>query len=127
MDHAMVFSTGYQANLGIISTIAGKGDYVILDIDSHASIYDGCKMGDAEIVAFRHNDVEALDKRLKRLPAEGGTLVVLEGVSSMLGDVAPLKVIIRFSKEAGRSEALMSTLQSLMTTSYSVDRLYKNT
>src|SRR5690606_18923972 len=51
MDHAMVFSTGYQANLGIISTIAGKGDYVILDIDSHASIYDGCKMGDAEIVA----------------------------------------------------------------------------
>src|SRR3546814_17468117 len=70
MDHAMVFSTGYQANLGIISTIAGKGDYVILDIDSHASIYDGCKMGDAEIVAFRHNDIEALEKRLKRLPAE---------------------------------------------------------
>src|SRR5205085_11828338 len=46
MDHAIVFSTGYQTNLGIISTIAGKGDYVVLDIDSHASIYDGCKMGD---------------------------------------------------------------------------------
>ena len=101
MDHAMVFSTGYQANLGIISTIAGKGDYVILDIDSHASIYDGCKMGDAEIVAFRHNDVEALEKRLKRLPAEAGKLVVLEGVYSMLGDVAPLKEMIRVSKENG--------------------------
>ncbi len=101
MDHAMVFSTGYQANLGIISTIAGKGDYVILDIDSHASIYDGCKMGDAEIVAFRHNDVEALEKRLKRLPPEAGKLVVLEGVYSMLGDVAPLKDMIRVSKEAG--------------------------
>ncbi len=101
MDHAMVFSTGYQANLGIISTIAGKGDYVILDIDSHASIYDGCKMGDAEIVAFRHNDVEALEKRLKRLPADAGKLVVLEGVYSMMGDVAPLKEMIRVSKEAG--------------------------
>jgi glycine C-acetyltransferase/8-amino-7-oxononanoate synthase len=101
MDHAMVFSTGYQANLGIISTIAGKGDYVILDIDSHASIYDGCKMGDAEIVAFRHNDVDALEKRLKRLPADAGKLVVLEGVYSMLGDVAPLKEMIRVSKEAG--------------------------
>ncbi len=101
MDHAMVFSTGYQANLGIISTIAGKGDYVILDIDSHASIYDGCAMGNAEIVAFRHNDVEALEKRLKRLPADAGKLVVLEGVYSMMGDVAPLKEMIRVSKEAG--------------------------
>lgn len=101
MDYAMVFSTGYQANLGIISTIAGKGDYIILDIDSHASIYDGCKMGDAEIVAFRHNDVDALEKRLKRLPADAGKLVVLEGVYSMLGDVAPLKEMIRVSKEAG--------------------------
>jgi glycine C-acetyltransferase/8-amino-7-oxononanoate synthase len=101
MDHAMVFSTGYQANLGIISTIAGKGDYVILDIDSHASIYDGCAMGNAEIVAFRHNDVEALEKRLKRLPAEAGKLVVLEGVYSMLGDIAPLKEMIRVSKQAG--------------------------
>ncbi|QTD55735.1 serine palmitoyltransferase [Parasphingorhabdus cellanae] len=101
MDHAMVFSTGYQANLGIISTLAGKGDYVILDIDSHASIYDGCAMGNAEIVAFRHNDVEALEKRLKRLPADAGKLVVLEGVYSMLGDVAPLKEMIRICKENG--------------------------
>lgn len=101
MDHAMVFSTGYQANLGIISTMAGKDDYVILDIDSHASIYDGCAMGNAQIVAFRHNDVEALEKRLKRLPAEAGKLVVLEGVYSMLGDTAPLKEMVAISKAAG--------------------------
>mgnify|MGYP003122249514 FL=1 len=101
MDHAMVFSTGYQANLGIISTIAGKGDYVVLDIDSHASIYDGCAMGRAEIVPFRHNDIEALQKRLKRIPADAGKLVVLEGVYSMLGDVAPLTEMVRISKEAG--------------------------
>ncbi|WP_420605702.1 serine palmitoyltransferase [Novosphingopyxis sp.] len=101
MDHAMVFSTGYQANLGIISTIAGKEDYILLDIDSHASIYDGCALGDAQIVPFRHNDVEALEKRLKRLPAEAGKLVVLEGVYSMLGDVAPLNEMVRVCKEAG--------------------------
>lgn len=101
MDHAMVFSTGYQANLGIISTIAGKGDYIILDIDSHASIYDGCAMGRAEVVPFKHNDVEALEKRLKRLPADAGKLVVLEGVYSMMGDVAPLKEMVRISKEHG--------------------------
>ncbi len=99
MDHAMVFSTGYQANLGIISTIAGKGDYIVLDIDSHASIWDGCKMGDAEVVPFKHNDIEAMEKRLKRIPAGAGKLVVLEGVYSMLGDIAPLKEMIRVAKE----------------------------
>jgi 7-keto-8-aminopelargonate synthetase-like enzyme len=101
MDHAMVFSTGYQANLGIIATIAGKEDYIVLDIDSHASIYDGCAMGDAQIVAFRHNDVTALEKRLARIPAGAGKLVVLEGVYSMLGDVAPLKEMVAVSKAAG--------------------------
>ena len=99
--HAMVFSTGYQANLGLMSTIAGKEDYIILDADSHASIYDGCKLGDAQIVRFRHNNVEDLEKRLKRLPAEGGRLVVLEGVYSMLGDIAPLREMVAVSKAAG--------------------------
>ncbi|MGF7146392.1 8-amino-7-oxononanoate synthase [Sphingomonas zeicaulis] len=93
-DHAMVFSTGYQANLGMISTLAGKGDYVIIDADSHASIYDGCFLGDAEIVRFRHNSVEDLDKRLGRLPKDAQKLVVLEGVYSMLGDIAPLPEMV---------------------------------
>ena len=98
---AIVFSTGYMANLGMISTLAGKGDYIILDADSHASIYDGCKQGVAEIVRFRHNSVEDLDKRLGRLPAEAGKLVVLEGVYSMLGDIAPLKEMVAVAKKHG--------------------------
>lgn len=101
MDHAMVFSTGYQANLGIISTMAGKGDYIVLDIDSHASIWDGCKLGDAEVVPFKHNDIEAMDKRLGRIPEGAGKLVILEGVYSMLGDVAPLKEMVEVAKKHG--------------------------
>lgn len=101
MDHAMVFSTGYQANLGIISTIAGKDDYIILDIDSHASIYDGCAMGNAQVVPFRHNDLDALENRLRRLPEGAGKLVVLEGVYSMLGDIAPLDKMVPLAKKYG--------------------------
>ncbi|MBR0551170.1 serine palmitoyltransferase [Stakelama marina] len=101
MSGAIVFSTGYMANLGMISTLAGKGEYVILDADSHASIYDGCKQGYADIVRFRHNSVEDLDKRLGRLPKEPGKLVVLEGVYSMLGDIAPLKEMVEVSKKHG--------------------------
>jgi 8-amino-7-oxononanoate synthase len=98
---AIVFSTGYMANLGMISTLVGKGEYVILDADSHASIYDGCKQGNAEIVRFRHNSVEDLDKRLGRLPKDAGKLVVLEGVYSMLGDIAPLKEMVAVAKKHG--------------------------
>jgi 8-amino-7-oxononanoate synthase len=98
---AIVFSTGYMANLGMISTLAGKGDYIILDADSHASIYDGCKQGVAEIVRFRHNDIADLDKRLGRLPADAGKLVVLEGVYSMLGDIGPLKEMVAIAKKHG--------------------------
>ena len=101
MDSAIVFSTGYQANLGVISTLCAKGDYIILDADSHASIYDGCWLGNAEIVRFRHNSVEDLDKRLGRLPPAAGKLVVLEGVYSMLGDIAPLKEMVAVAKKHG--------------------------
>jgi 8-amino-7-oxononanoate synthase len=98
-EHAMVFSTGYQANLGFVSAIAGKGDYIILDADSHASIYDGCAMGNAEVVRFRHNSVEDLDKRLGRIPADAHKLVILEGVYSMIGDVAPLVEMVAVAKK----------------------------
>ncbi|MEG3088612.1 serine palmitoyltransferase [Sphingomonas sp. PB4P5] len=101
MTGAIVFSTGYMANLGMISTLAGKGEYVILDADSHASIYDGCKQGNAEIVRFRHNDVADLDKRLGRLPKDAGKLVILEGVYSMLGDIAPLAEMVAVAKKHG--------------------------
>lgn len=99
--HAMVFSTGYQANLGFVSTIAGKGDYIVLDADSHASIYDGCFLGNAEIVRFRHNSVEDLERRLSKLPPEAHKLVVLEGVYSMLGDIAPLDKMVEVAKRYG--------------------------
>jgi 8-amino-7-oxononanoate synthase len=98
-SHAMVFSTGYQANLGFVSAIAGKGDYIILDADSHASIYDGCAMGNAEVVRFRHNSVEDLDKRLGRIPADAHKLVILEGVYSMVGDIAPLVEMVAVAKK----------------------------
>jgi len=101
MSGAIVFSTGYMANLGMISTLAAKSEYVILDADSHASIYDGCAQGNAEIVRFRHNSVEDLDKRLGRLPKEPAKLVVLEGVYSMLGDIAPLKEMVAVAKKHG--------------------------
>ena len=101
MDHAMVFSTGYQANLGMVSTLAGKGDFIILDADSHASIYDGCYLGNADIVRFKHNSAEDLEKRLRRLPPEAHKLVVLEGVYSMLGDIAPLQELVAVAKAHG--------------------------
>ena len=101
-DHAIVFSTGYQANLGVIATIAGPKDYVLIDADSHASIYDGCAMGNATIVRFTHNDPENLEKRLARIrrkDPEAGILVVIEGVYSMLGDQAPIKELAEASKK----------------------------
>jgi len=100
--HSMVFSTGYQANLGMLSTLVGKGDYLLLDSDSHASIYDGARLGHAEVVRFRHNDPDDLAKRLKRLANEpGDKLVVVEGIYSMLGDTAPLKEIAAVKREMG--------------------------
>lgn len=104
VDHAIVFSTGYQANLGVIATLAGSKDYVVIDADSHASIYDGCAMGNATIVRFAHNDPENLEKRLARIrrkDPEAGILVVIEGVYSMLGDLAPIKELAEASKKHG--------------------------
>lgn len=99
---AMVFTTGYQANLGLISTLAGRGDYLLIDADSHASIYDACKLSSAEIIRFRHNDPEDLARRLRRLKDEPGSrIVVTEGLYSMLGDTAPLREIAAVKREMG--------------------------
>ena len=94
-DYAMVFSTGYLANLGVLSTLLGPDDYILMDADCHASIYDGVRMGQAQIIRFRHNDPGDLDKRLSRLSKKkGNKLIVVEGIYSMLGDKAPLKEIV---------------------------------
>ncbi|MEO8926515.1 MAG: aminotransferase class I/II-fold pyridoxal phosphate-dependent enzyme [Caulobacteraceae bacterium] len=100
--HAMVFSTGYQANLGMLSGLVGRGDHLMLDADSHASIYDGSRLGGAEVIRFRHNNPDDLYKRLRRLDgAPGDRLIVVEGIYSMLGDTAPLKEIAAVKRETG--------------------------
>jgi 8-amino-7-oxononanoate synthase len=97
--HCIVFTTGYQANLGMIAGLAGPRDTVFLDADSHSSIYDGCTLSGAKLVRFRHNDAADLEKRLARNEdTGGGRLVVLEGIYSMLGDRAPLKDFVELKK-----------------------------
>ena len=99
---AIVFSTGYLANLGMLSALTGRDDVILIDADCHASIYDGCRLGTAEIIRFRHNNVEDLDTRLKRL-GERSTraLIVVEGIYSMLGDRAPLVSIADLKRQYG--------------------------
>ena len=100
--HCMVFTTGYQANLGVLSALVGRGDHLIIDADSHASIYDGSRLAQSEVIRFRHNDPKDLHKRLKRLAdAPGDKLIVVEGIYSMLGDTAPLKEIAAIKREMG--------------------------
>jgi 7-keto-8-aminopelargonate synthetase-like enzyme len=102
LNHCIVFSTGYQANLGMMAGLAGPKDTIFLDADSHASIYDGCTLSGAKLVRFRHNDAADLDKRLTRLGDDGGgRLVVLEGIYSMLGDRAPLAEFVEIKKKHG--------------------------
>jgi 8-amino-7-oxononanoate synthase len=102
MKHCMVTTTGYQANLGIISTLVGEGDYLVIDADSHASIYDACKQTQATIIRFKHNDPASLEARLRRLKDQpGNKLVVVEGIYSMLGDTAPLKQFVDITKRYG--------------------------
>jgi 7-keto-8-aminopelargonate synthetase-like enzyme len=100
--HCIVFTTGYQANLGMMSGLAGPKDTIFLDADSHSSIYDGCTLSGAKLVRFRHNDASDLDKRLSRSEGEeGGRLVVVEGIYSMLGDRAQLSDFIEVKKKHG--------------------------
>ncbi len=99
---AIVFSTGFVANLGVISALAEKGDHLLIDADSHASIYDAAKMADAETIRFRHSSPEDLAKRLARLKGTpGDKIIVVEGIYSMLGDTAPLAEFAAVKREAG--------------------------
>jgi len=99
---AVVFSTGYIANLAMLSTLVGPGEVILLDADCHASIYDGCRLGGAEIIRFRHNDAADLEKRLGRLAKRNtNVLVVAEGLYSMLGDRAPLADIVSVKQKHG--------------------------
>jgi 8-amino-7-oxononanoate synthase len=100
-EAALVFSTGYLTNLGSISALTDKGDVVILDKEAHACIVDGARLGFGDVKRFRHNDVRDLERVLSGAPAKAGKLVVVDGLYSMEGDVAPLADIVRLCKEFG--------------------------
>ncbi len=100
-EAALVFPTGYQTNVGTISALVGKGDYVIIDKDAHACIVDGCLMSRGEMKRFRHNDLSSLEQILERLPEDAGKLVIVDGVYSMGGDIAPLPEIVAVCKRYG--------------------------
>ena len=100
-EAALVFSTGMQVNLGTISALVGKGDIVILDKEDHASIVDGAFLSGGKIERFRHNDIKHLKRVLQSLPDEKGKLLVVDGLFSMEGDIAPLPEIIPLCEEYG--------------------------
>lgn len=101
MEAALVFSTGYQVNLGTISALVGRGDVVVLDKDDHASIVDGAMLALGEIRRYSHNDMDHLDRVLEKIDEDTGVLVVVDGVYSMGGDLAPLPDIIPITKKHG--------------------------
>jgi 8-amino-7-oxononanoate synthase len=93
-EAALVFSTGYQTNVGTLSALVGRGDFVVTDKEDHASILDGCRLSFGQMRRFPHNDVAGLERVLSRLPEEAGRLVVVDGVFSMGGDIAPLPDLV---------------------------------
>ena len=112
-DKAIVFTTGYQANLAVISGLANNEDTIVIDADSHASIYDGCRLSGADIVRFRHNNPDDLHKRLKRLGERAANaLVIIEGIYSMLGDKARIREFVEV-KNAHQAMLLVDEAHSL--------------
>lgn len=101
MEAALVFSTGMQVNLGTISAIVGKGDVVILDKDDHASIVDGARLSWGDIKRFKHNDLKDLERILESLEPGKKKLVVVDGLFSMEGDIAPLPELVPLVKAYG--------------------------
>lgn len=98
-ESALIFSTGMQVNLGTISSLVGRKDYIILDKEDHASIVDGARLSYGKMIRFRHNDMDDLRGKLSRLPADSGKLLVVDGLYSMEGDIAPLPEIVPICKE----------------------------
>lgn len=97
----VTFSTGFQSNLGIISSLVGLGDYVLCDRENHASIYDGCRLSMGKMLRYRHSDMEDLEKKLKSIPEKAGILIVTDGVFSMSGDIAKLPEICDLAEKYG--------------------------
>ncbi len=100
-EAVMTFSTGFQSNLGIISAIVGRNDYVLCDRENHASIYDGCRLSFGRMVRYNHSDMDDLERKLKEVPETAGALIVTDGVFSMGGDICKLPEIIKLAKKYG--------------------------
>jgi 8-amino-7-oxononanoate synthase len=97
-EAVLTFSTGFQVNLGVLSCLLGRHDIAFLDSLDHACIIDGCRLGFGKSFKFRHNDMADLEKKLANAPVERGKIIVVDGVFSMEGDVAPLEQITALGK-----------------------------
>lgn len=100
-EAVLLYSTGFQVNLGVISALVGKGEYILADKSDHASIVDGCLLSQGEFIRFAHKDMVALEHRLQRLDPAAGKLVVVDGVFSMEGDIIQLPKLCRLAKQYG--------------------------
>ena len=100
-EDCLVFSTGYQANLGLISGLIGRGDLVYLDKLDHASIVDGAKMSYGDTLRFTHNDLDGLDRMIERTKSGRGAMIVVDGVYSMEGDIAHVPELVRIARKHG--------------------------
>lgn len=98
-EAVLLYSTGFQVNLGVISALVGKGDYVLADKSDHASIVDGCMLSQGEFIRFPHQDMEALEKRLQGIEPDAGKLIVVDGVFSMEGDIIKLPEVVKLAKK----------------------------
>ncbi|MDD4408364.1 MAG: aminotransferase class I/II-fold pyridoxal phosphate-dependent enzyme [Clostridia bacterium] len=100
-EDVVTFSTGFQSNLGIISAIAGRSDYILCDKENHASIYDACRLSFAKMLRYEHSDMEDLERQLKTVPEGAGILIVTDGVFSMSGEICKLPEIVELAKKYG--------------------------
>jgi len=100
-EDVVTFSTGFQSNLGIISALVGRSDYMICDKENHASIYDGCKLSFGRMLRYNHNDMDGLGAQLRKVPESAGALIITDGVFSMGGDIAKLPEIVELAKKYG--------------------------
>lgn len=100
-EEVVTFSTGFQSNLGIISAIAGRNDYIVCDKENHASIYDACKLSYAKMLRYEHNNMEDLERQLQSIPQDKGILIVTDGVFSMSGEICNLPKIVELKHKYG--------------------------
>ncbi len=100
-EAVVCFPSGFQSNLGIISSICGRNDYILCDKENHASIYDGCRLSYAKMLRYEHSNMEDLEEKLKSVPADKGILIVTDGVFSMSGEICNLPELVRLKKKYG--------------------------